>query len=984
MKIQKIVTIPAGTLMLVTSISPILAQEAYSMDTNTVIHICKDTIDSSSNLINDIIDGIEIEKEEQLDTEVYNGVSYSLPVTYTYVEQEIPAKQTMTVDEFLALYGKQDANETMEDSVPVDTSSQEEAYQQALANYNTALAEYEAASQMIETTKDVEVEITEEVTDDQGNVTEVTRTEIQTVTEMAPAGDIDAAKVALDNAQQALDTIQNDFITENNTETPIDQEVVLGENKTYSSSGTCGYNYGTNLTWTLDDDGLLTISGSGDMQNYYGTWNAPWKPNVKKAVIENGVTSIGSAAFVDCSRLTSIMLPSTLTSIGELAFSGCSSLKDVYYVGGEYEWSQKQNVISQIPSNVTMHYNVKTGTCGDNLDWMLDNGTLTINGTGNMYNYDYKSGPWGKYVYTLIINSGVNSIGSYALYDARTLRQVIIPDSVTRIGENAFGSCTALSSVSLPASINIIENYIFSGCQNLTNVSIPTSVTSIGNSAFSGCTKLTSITIPNSVTNIGMGAFTNCSALTNIKLSNNLTSIPSTIFQNCSSLTSISIPSRVTSIGDYSFQGCTGLTSITIPENVSTVGFWAFFGCSGLKSVIIPASVTSIKDAAFYGCTNLKDIYYDGTKQSWNSKQLYTFDSGVTIHFKDVKVTSIQLDQTNLTLEKGSQYQLQATVLPKDAYYTDITWISSNTNIVTVKDGFVSAVGNGTATISVKSHEGDVLATCNVKVGQSSISVNGVTLNKTTANMNVEETLQLIATVTPSNATNKNVTWSSSNTSIATVSNGFVKAIKPGTATITVTTQDGNYLANCQITIDGLPFTDVAQDAWYYSVAKECYETGLINGTSATTFSPMQEMTRAMVVTILWRMEGQPKVDFNNKFSDVSSKQWYATSISWAEKSGVVHGYGDGTFKPDAAVTREQVAVMLANYATYKGVYVPGTKKLNTYPDGSQVSTWAQAGMKWALTNGIVSGNGAGYLNPKKSATRAEGAAMLLRMKNWL
>ena len=237
-------------------------------------------------------------------------------------------------------------------------------------------------------------------------------------------------------------------------------------------------------------------------------------------------------------------------------------------------------------------------------------------------------------------------------------------------------------------------------------------------------------------------------------------------------------------------------------------------------------------------------------------------------------------------------------------------------------------------------------------------------------------------TIGPENVTAQKILWTSSDESVVTVDNGVILGMHAGTATITASLEDGTLSASYTVRV--LPFSDVPQDAWYFSTAMECYETGLINGTSSTTFSPMQEMTRAMVVTILWRMEGQPKVDFNNKFSDVSSKQWYATSISWAEKVGVVHGYGDGTFKPDAAVTREQVAVMLANYATYKGVYVPGTKKLNTYPDGSQVSTWAQAGMKWALTNGIVSGNGEGYLRPKKSATRAEGAAMLLRMKNWL
>lgn len=184
--------------------------------------------------------------------------------------------------------------------------------------------------------------------------------------------------------------------------------------------------------------------------------------------------------------------------------------------------------------------------------------------------------------------------------------------------------------------------------------------------------------------------------------------------------------------------------------------------------------------------------------------------------------------------------------------------------------------------------------------------------------------------------------------------------------------------------MNGYLVGDVPKDAWYHDTVKECYETGLISGTSATTFSPNQNITRGMIVTVLWRMQGQPKVAFNSKFNDVKSNQWYSIPVSWAVKTGVVHGYGDGTFKPDGAVTREQVAVMLANYAQYKKVYkASSSSSLSWYSDYSEISSWAVPAMSWAVSNDIIYGSYWGFY-PKDSATRAQGAAMILRFNNLL
>jgi len=168
-----------------------------------------------------------------------------------------------------------------------------------------------------------------------------------------------------------------------------------------------------------------------------------------------------------------------------------------------------------------------------------------------------------------------------------------------------------------------------------------------------------------------------------------------------------------------------------------------------------------------------------------------------------VKVTDVILDQTTLSLTVGGAGILNATVLPEDASKKDVTWESSNTNVATVSNsGVVSAVAIGTATITVKTKSGGKTASCNVTVSTTAVSVASVSLNKTSTTLAINGTEQLTCTILPTNATNKGLTWSSSNANIATVSNnGLVTAKAVGTATITVKTTDGNKTASCTVTV---------------------------------------------------------------------------------------------------------------------------------------------------------------------------------------
>ena len=170
-------------------------------------------------------------------------------------------------------------------------------------------------------------------------------------------------------------------------------------------------------------------------------------------------------------------------------------------------------------------------------------------------------------------------------------------------------------------------------------------------------------------------------------------------------------------------------------------------------------------------------------------------------------------------------------------------------------------------------------------------------------------------------------------------------------------------------------FIDIAANAWYRDAVQYAYAGGLMIGVSDTEFAPEQTTTRAMIVSMLARLEGVESAN-NAGFADVSN-EWYATAVNWAASVGVVNGYEDGTFKPNTAITREQLAAILMNYAQYKGQDVSARADLNGYTD--QPSTWAEEAMQWAVAEELITGVTNDELQPQSSATRAQVAAILQR-----
>lgn len=346
---------------------------------------------------------------------------------------------------------------------------------------------------------------------------------------------------------------------------------------TVVASGSCGAK-GDNLTWTLDDNGLLTISGTGEMASRC-TWSVSgvdYSNSIKYVWIKNGVTSIGANAFSVLlnSKLMIVEIPDSVTSIGESAFERCNNLQEI-----------------TLPESITHIGSAAFSNCTS--------------------------------LRKITIPKNVRSVGDSLFAFCTGLVSAEIMDGVPEIGYGMFNGCTNLRSVTIPESVDVIRLYAFYNCASLSNVVIPKGVRSISDYAFKDCTNLARITLPDGLSSIGKEAFINCISLTDLVLPESITSIGDSAFRECTSLTRMTIPKNLSNTGTNAFNGCRSLSEVTILDGVTSIGDGAFAGCSSLKRVVIPDSVQIIGYDAFYYCTNLAGLAFPNSLQSIGGRAFY-------------------------------------------------------------------------------------------------------------------------------------------------------------------------------------------------------------------------------------------------------------------------------------------------------------------------------------------------------------------------
>ncbi len=611
-------------------------------------------------------------------------------------------------------------------------------------------------------------------------------------------------------------------------------------------------------------DGPLTIPNSV-------TWIGEWafvdcRGFNGSLTIPNSVTSIGDGAFSGCSGLTgSLVIPNSVIYIGEVAFRDCIGFDGSLTIpnsvttigaGAFMDCSGLTGSLTISNTVTTIERNTFAGCRGFNGSLTIPNSVTTIGGGAFRGCHGFNG--------SLTIPNSVTTIKYEAFEGCNGLSgQLNIPNTVTAIGKSAFSKCTGFSGqLTIPNSVTTIESGVFEGCTGFSGLIIPQTVTAIGDQAFSDCSGFTGpLEIPNTVTTIGSHSFSACSGFTgSLDIPNSVTTIGDGAFNGCNGFTgSLVIPNSVKEIGLNAFKGCKGFNgsltignsvtairsgafmdcngfngSLTIPNSVKSIGQEAFQGCSGLTGALaLPGYLRDIGEAAFATGSKFSDVTYTTSEPLNNiaysifsdySTTLYVYKDGVEkakttqpwSRFQNIEPipiapTDISLNPKGALLEVSDTIQFEVIYYPTNAYEKAL-WQSSMESVVKVDEkGLVTAVSPGQSIITVTTNETGLSASCFVVVKPS--SAGSITLDYEDVSLNIGETVKLTATVLPEEASDKSVSWASSDPGIASVDeNGTVTAVTSGKTTITATINDAGLSASCTVTVNAKPAESITLD----------------------------------------------------------------------------------------------------------------------------------------------------------------------------
>lgn len=742
----------------------------------------------------------------------------------------------------------------------------------------------------------------------------------------------------------------------------LDTDAILSSFGAAATSGDFGEN--NCLHWEVSTGVLsgktLTISGTGVMPDFnFPEGNlAPWwnyealgmltsfgsfklEGELKKVVIKDGVTNVGSYALFCLPAATQVTLPESVTSIGRYGIAMCSKLTGM-----------------SIPKGVTEIGDF--GLAGDGLT-------------------------------AVTLPDGLQSLGRGAFDTCASLSGMTLPAAITAVPGKCFADCTKLLNVKYAGTVTAIGDLAFESCKSLVTAPIPETVTEIGASAFTGCTALTDVTIPAGVTAIPENCFRGCIALADMKLPGTVTSVGLNAFTGCIALKDVRCYGAPPTVEPgnseaHSFEPAI----VTIHYNpamnwtLEADGTWQGYKVSskgaclhtgyGTTENTVPATCGEAGRVDTI-CSNCGEIVSTKVIPATGA---HTWDNGTvttepTENEPGVRTFTCAVCGATKTAPIPAtgthDYQFTKTVAP--------TCTAGGYDLYTCSGCGATEKRNPTDALGHKWDSGKVTT-------EPTETAPGVRTYTCTVCGEVK------TEVIPATGAHTHK-WDAGK--VTTEPTATTPGVRTYTCTICGLTKEevipptgGSGVCPGGPSCPSYGFSDVAGPSdWSHEGIDYCVRRSLMVGTGVGTFSPGMNCSRAQIVQILYNLSGD-KTDYGNyylPFTDVAPGAWYYDAVAWAYDNDVVSGTSATTFAPNDVITREQMAVILYGYtAEFAPEFTGNAASLNTFPDAGSVANWAYAAMSWAVGNGLISGMGSGgvsYLAPQGSATRAQASAIIMR-----
>ena len=744
----------------------------------------------------------------------------------------------------------------------------------------------------------------------------------------------------------------------------LDTDAILSSFMTAATSGDFGEN--NCLHWEVSTGVLsgktLTISGTGVMPDFnFPEGNlAPWwnyealgmltsfgnfklEGELKKVVIKDGVTNVGSYALFCLPAATQITLPDSVTRIGRYGIAMCSKLTGM-----------------SIPKGVTEIGDF--GLAGDGLT-------------------------------AVTLPDGLQSLGRGAFDSCTSLTNTTLPAAITAVPGKCFADCTKLLNVKYAGTVTAIGDLAFESCKSLVTAPIPATVTELGASAFNGCVALTDVTLPAGVTAIPDGCFQGCTALADMKLPGTVTSVGHNAFTGCTALGDVrcyGAPPTVEPAGaaEHSFEPAI----VTIHYNPDPVYGWTFDADGKWQGYTVSSKGACLHTGygthentvpATCGEAGRVDTICSNCGEVISTKEIpatgeHTWDNGTvttepTENEPGVRTFTCAVCGATKTAPIPAtgvhDYQFTRTVAP--------TCTAGGYDLYTCSGCGATEKRNPTDALGHKWDSGKVTT-------EPTETAPGVRTYTCTVCGEVK------TEVIPATGAHTHK-WDAGK--VTTAPTASTPGVRTYTCTICGQTKEevipptgGSTVCPGGPSCPSYGFRDVDGPAdWSHEGIDYCVRRSLMVGTGVGTFSPNAVCSRAQIVQILYNLSGDT-ADYGNyylPFTDVAPGDWFYEAVAWAYANDIVAGTSATTFAPNVDITREQMTVILYGYtAKYAPAFTGGGTSLGQFPDAGSVANWAYAAMNWAVGNGLISGiesYGVTYLTPQGSATRAQASAIIMR-----